>query len=111
VREEGGGEEKKECSPIAQVLVWMAWQGRACAASQRLPGEVFTKPTPGASHLDVSTGEHHETQAPEQAQLAQQALHSEAPHRGCSVVAISEGRDHPDLLGEEVAGDSSWWSG
>jgi hypothetical protein len=73
VSEAEGGEEKKECSPIAQVLVWMAWQGRACAASQRLPGEVFTKPTPGASHLDASTGEHRETQAPEQAQLAQQA--------------------------------------
>jgi hypothetical protein len=53
-----GFERRRRCSPIAQVLVWMAWQGSACAASHRLPGEVFTKPTPGAPHLDDSTGEH-----------------------------------------------------
>jgi hypothetical protein len=66
--------------------------------------------TPGASQLDASTGEHQETQAPEQAQLAQQALHGEAPHQGCSETAVPEGRDHPDLLGKEAADDSTWWS-
>jgi hypothetical protein len=40
------------------VLVWMAWQGSACVASQRLPGEDFTKHAPGAPHLGTSTGEH-----------------------------------------------------
>jgi hypothetical protein len=66
----------------------MAWQGRACAASQRLSGEVFTKPTPGASHLDASTSEHRETQAPEQAQVAQQA----PAWRGTASGVLGDGR-------------------
>jgi hypothetical protein len=33
----------------------------------------------------------------------------EAQHRGCSEAADPEGRDHPDLLGEEAANDSFWW--
>jgi hypothetical protein len=49
--------EKQDYSPIAQVLVWMAWQGRACAASQRLPGDVFTEHSPGVPRHGTSTGE------------------------------------------------------
>jgi hypothetical protein len=36
-------ERRRKDSPDAQVLVWVAWQGSACAASQRLPGDVFTR--------------------------------------------------------------------
>jgi hypothetical protein len=34
----------------------------------------------------------------------------EASHRGCSDAADPEGRDHPDLLGEEAADETTWWS-
>jgi hypothetical protein len=34
----------------------------------------------------------------------------EAPHRGCSEAADPERGDQPDLLREEAAGDSVWWS-
>jgi hypothetical protein len=34
----------------------------------------------------------------------------EALHQGCSQAADPEGKDHPDLLGEEAANDSNWWS-
>jgi hypothetical protein len=36
------GREEEEALTIAQVLVWTAWQGSACAAGQRLPKVVFT---------------------------------------------------------------------
>jgi hypothetical protein len=34
----------------------------------------------------------------------------EASHRGCSDAADPEEGDHPDLLGEEAADETSWWS-
>jgi hypothetical protein len=43
---------------IAQVLVWTAWQGSACAAGQRLPGDDFTERTPREPHHGVSTSEY-----------------------------------------------------
>jgi hypothetical protein len=33
-----------------------------------------------------------------------------ASHRGCPEAADPERKDHPDLLGEVVAGDSTWRS-
>jgi hypothetical protein len=33
----------------------------------------------------------------------------EASHRGCPELADPEGRDHPDLLGEEAADETAWW--
>jgi hypothetical protein len=35
----------------------MAWQSRACAASQRLPGDVLTEHSPGVPRHGTSTGE------------------------------------------------------
>jgi hypothetical protein len=63
VRNHGQREKKKIREgritfTVAQVLVWMAWQGSACAASQRLPEEDFTEHAPGAPHHGASTGEY-----------------------------------------------------
>jgi hypothetical protein len=33
----------------------------------------------------------------------------EASHGGCSEAADPEGKDHPDLLGEEAADGTAWW--
>jgi hypothetical protein len=33
----------------------------------------------------------------------------ESSHRGCSETADPEGRDHPDLLGEEAADGTAGW--
>jgi hypothetical protein len=80
------------------VLVWVAWQSRACAASQRLPREVFTK-----MHRQVHTTHKHRSNL-------SKPQHGEAPHRGSSEAADPEGRDHSDLLGEEAADETTWWS-
>jgi hypothetical protein len=55
-RERGRGFERGITLTVAQELIWMAWQGSACAASQRLPREYFIKHAPGAPHHDASTG-------------------------------------------------------
>jgi hypothetical protein len=38
-----GRVEEESNSPYAQVQTWLAWRGRACAANQARPGEVFTE--------------------------------------------------------------------
>jgi hypothetical protein len=58
------GREEEEALTIAQVLIWMAGQGSACAAGQRLPKEDFTEhtgsTTPQRFHQRVLT--HHKRQ-------------------------------------------------
>jgi hypothetical protein len=50
--------EEEDTLIVAQVLVWMAWQGSAYAASQRLPEDDFTEHALGAPHHGASTGEY-----------------------------------------------------
>jgi hypothetical protein len=92
----------------AQVLVWMAWQGSACAAGQRLPEEDFTEHTPGAPHHGTSTGEY----SPITSTRGGTSNIEEKARRGTKSEAIdgsgNRGETTPDLPGEEDPADSNW---
>jgi hypothetical protein len=80
------------------VLVWVAWQGSACAASQRLPGDVFTY-----VHRRVLTKYKHRSQFIKLQIDEKQQLK-------CSVVTDPGGKDQSDLLRKRAAGETTWWS-
>jgi hypothetical protein len=100
------GRGRRSDSPIAQVLIWMAWQGRACAASQRLPKEDFTKPHREHHTLTLQPASTVNQKHLSKISWLSKPQHGEAPHRGCSRAVDPEERDHPDLLEEEAADET-----
>jgi hypothetical protein len=80
------------------VLVWVAWQGSACAASQRLPGDVFTE-----EHRRALTQYKHWSQIIKLQIEEKQQLK-------CSAATNPGGKDQSDLLGKRAAGETTWWS-
>jgi hypothetical protein len=79
-------ERRRKDSPDAQVLVWVAWQGSACAASQRLPGDVFTM-----VHRRAHTEHKHRSQFTK-LQIG------EVQQQRCSAATDPGGKDKSDLL-------------
>jgi hypothetical protein len=92
------------------VHTWPAWRGSARAADQARPRDDFTAAPPGAPQTALPPACTHSQRSPRRsiAGIEEEAggmSRSEAP------VKQNPERDPTmDLLGEEAAGDVTWWS-
>jgi hypothetical protein len=103
-------EERRRDSPVAQVHTWPAWRGSARAADQARPRDDFTAAPPGAPQKALPPVCTHSQRSPRRS-IAGIGKEAGGMSRLETTVKQDPERDPTmDLLGEEAAGDSTWWS-
>jgi hypothetical protein len=87
----------------------MAWQGRACAASQRLPGGVFTAAPLGAPHLALPPTCTHTQRFSRRSTTGVEEEAGEVSRSVANLMLNPERDPAMDLLGEEAADGTVRW--
>jgi hypothetical protein len=103
-------EERRRDSPVTQVHTWPAWRGSARAADQARPRDDFTAAPPGAPQTALPPTCTHSQSFPRRS-IAGIGEEAGAMSRSEATMKPNSERDPTmDLLGEEAAGDVTWWS-